>query len=563
MNQLFKNTLAISEDTVRRVLATTIRDPESPFFAKPLTVDGLWDQPAALVWLAEMGAVYFIPESKYYKSEELIGLFKEICVAAETAVHEDGTNDLIISNFRQPEYFHFPLLCQLYRQFEKIGQPTEKEAEAAAKLYYLIERLSQGLLNSGFHTPNHRWVHTSALCYAYNTLKVKDQRFMDLAEKYLAEKIDIDEFGEFSERSAGMYSAISDRALCGIAAESGRPELFEYVKRNLKLVYQYIEDGTVIFTQNSHRKDKGEVGSSMLFLYDRYTDVALDAYAHTQDPEFLHILLSALKATDHPTPTYHNIFVYLEHPELKNLTPDLSALPAMETDFHAFYPDSNIVRAKEKGISYSLLAKKFNFLFANVGAINISARMCSSFFAIAQFQAEEIEQIGEKKYRMTFHAHADYKKPFDVPPANSEKYWTMDYSSRQSISPCDYGYCVDFEFIENGIRMHIRTEGMPNVPFKLEFAVTPGVYVGAGSAMTMGDAGKFICAREGDITLCNYEGDHITIRGAFAEHFYHQNMRGSVSAQNDKFMVYCTGTSPIDKTVEIICEKNHPWDFFA
>ena len=217
MNQLFKNTLAISEDTVRRVLATTIRDPESPFFAKPLTVDGLWDQPAALVWLAEMGAVYFIPESKYYKSEELIGLFKEICVAAETAVHEDGTNDLIISNFRQPEYFHFPLLCQVYRQFEKIGQPTEKEAEAAAKLYYLIERLSQGLLNSGFHTPNHRWVHTSALCYAYNTLKVKDQRFMDLAEKYLAEKIDIDEFGEFSERSAGMYSAISDRALCGIA----------------------------------------------------------------------------------------------------------------------------------------------------------------------------------------------------------------------------------------------------------------------------------------------------------------------------------------------------------
>jgi len=563
MNQLFKNTLALSEETARHILATTIRDPMHPLFAKPLTNDGMWDQSAALVWLAEMGAVYFIPESKYYQSEELISLFTDICAAAETAVHEDGTNDLIISNFRQPEYFHFPLLCQVFRQFEKLAEPTEKEQAAARKLYFLIERLSQGLLHSGFHTPNHRWVHTAALCYAYHTVKPRNPRFMELAEKYLAEKIDIDEHGEFSERSAGMYSAISDRALCGIASEADKPELFGYVKRNLRLVYQYIDNGTVIFTQNSHRKDKGEVGSDVLFLYDRYADVALDAYAHTQDPEFLHILFSALEETDHPTPTYHNLFVYLDHPELKHLTPDLSSLPAMETDFHVFYPESNIVRAKEKGVSYSLLARKFNFLFANVGSINLCARMCSSFFAIAQFLPEEILQTGEKTYRMTFHAHADYKTPFDVPPAGSEKYWTMDYSSRRSISPCDYGYCVDFEFIENGVRMHIVTEGTPNVPFKLEFAVTPGCYVSAGSAMTMGDAGKFICAKEGDIVLCNYEGDHITIRGAFAGHFYHQNMRGSVSAQPNKFMVYCTGTSPIDRTVEIICEKNHPWDFFA
>ena len=563
MKQLFKNTLALSEETVGRILTTTVREPGHPLFAKPLTRDGMWDPSATLVWMAEMGALYLMPESKYYQSAEVLELFEEICLVVETSVHEDGTNDLIISNFRQPEYFHFPLLCQVYRRFEQLKAPSEQEKAAAEKLYYLLERLSQGLLHSGFHTPNHRWVHTAALCYAYNTVKPQNPRFMELAEKYLAEKIDMDEHGEFSERSAGMYSAISDRALCGIAAEAGKTELFEYVKRNLKLVYRYIDNGTAIFTQNSHRKDKGEVGSDMLFLFDRYADVALAAYACTRDREFLHILLSALKNSEKPAPTYHSLFVYLEHPELKHLTHDLSSLPAMETDFHAFYPESNIVRAKEKGVSYSLLARKFNFLFANVGSINLSARMCSSFFAIAQFLPEEIEQTGEKTYRMSFKAHADYKTPFDVPPAGSEKYWTMDYSSRKSISPCDYGYCVDIEFIENGIRLHIRTEGTPNVPFKLEFAVTPGVYVGAGSAMMMGDAGKFVCAKEGDITLCNYEGDHITIRGAFAEHFYHRNMRGSVSAPDNRFMVYCTGYSPVDRTIEILCERNRPWDFFA
>ncbi len=561
MNPLFKNALALSERTTQRILTTSIQDPANPFFGKPMMADGLYEPFAVLAWISEMAAVYVTEESAYYKKEEVLDKLQDLCAGADSVIHEDGTDDLLISNFRQPEYFQFPLVCQAYRQFARIENPTEKEIAAAETLYHLVERLSQGLLASGFHTPNHRWVHTSALYYAYNTLKIKDQRFVDLAEKYLAEKIDIDEFGEFSERSAGMYSAISDRALCGIAEEGGKPELFELVKRNLLLVYRYIETGAAIFTQNSHRKDKGEVGSSAVFTFDRYADICLSAYANTRDPEFLHILFSAMKDSDRPV--HHAIFVYLAHPELKELEYDLSSLPEMEKEFHAFYPDSNIVRVKAKDVTYSLLAKKFNFLFANVGAINICARMCSSFFAKAQFQAEEIEQTGENKYRMTFHTSADYKQPFDVPPAGSEKYWTMDYHSRKSISPCEYGYCVDFEFIENGIRMHVRTEGTPNVPFKLEFEVTPGCYVGAGSAMTMADAGKFICAKEGDITLCNYEGDHITIKGVFAEHFYHHNMRGSVSAPAGKFMVYCTGTSPIDKTVEIICEKNHPWDFFA
>ena len=80
--------------------------------------------------------------------------------------------------------------------------------------------------------------------------------------------------------------------------------------------------------------------------------------------------------------------------------------------------------------------------------------------------------------------------------------------------------------------------------------------------MTLANAGSFLCADSGDILLCNYAGDSITIKDAFAKHFYHKDMRGSIPSPSNKFMVYLTDFSPVDRTVEIVCEKERKWDFF-
>lgn len=562
MNQLYQTSLKSTEKYVKSFLTITVRDPKSPYFGKPRLANGLYEPGLSFGLLERVAEVYCWPESIYYKSEDILQFLHLLCVGVEDAIHENGTDDLIVSNFHQPEHFNFPAIYHAYRFLTEMPDPTEKERIITEEVYHLVERLAEGLLSSGFHTPNHRWVHTAALFYAYNALKTKDERFLALAEKYLAEKIDIDAYGEFSERSAGMYSAVSDRALCEIAVEAGKPELFELVKRNLLLVSRYIERESLIFTQNSRRKDKGEVGSDTLFDFERYADICLIAYANTHDLTFLQIFKSAMNNRSEEKPIFVPLRIFMRYPELKN--PDLDSLefPEMEKEFHAFYPDSHIVRAKTKDAVYSILAQNPDFLHITVGDISISARMCSSFFAIAQFLPDEIEQTGEKKYRMSFHTAADYKLPFDVPPQGSEKYWTMDYKSRKSISRCEYGYTVDFEFTEKGLRMHLETDGMPNVPFKLEFAVTPNAYVRAGNALTMATPDNFICAADGDIALCNHAGDRITIKGAFAEHFYHKDMRGSVPSPNNKFMLYFTGFSPINKTVEIICEKDQPWDFF-
>jgi hypothetical protein len=164
---------------------------------------------------------------------------------------------------------------------------------------------------------------------------------------------------------------------------------------------------------------------------------------------------------------------------------------------------------------------------------------------------------------MTFQTSADYKRPFDTPPEGSENYWSMDYSSRDSVCLCEYGYILDLTFTDKGIDLHIQTTGTPNVPFKLEFATAPDVYVKAGNAMTQAQAGGFICASEGDISLYNFSGDKITFEGAFAKHFYHKSMRGSVPVSPSQYTVFFTDISPVDRTISIVCEKERAWDYYV
>ena len=564
MKQFYFYALQDSQSALKRGLRNIIRNPLDPHYGKLLTENGLPESASSFGYIECAVSLYVSEDSIYYRNPDVLELLRLLCIGAEDGIHEDGTDDLLISNFHQPEYFHMPNICHAYRLIRDLPEKTPEETEITEKIYHLVERLSQGLLASGFHTPNHRWVHTAALYYAYNTLHEKDERLVHRAKQYLAEKIDIDENGEFSERSAGMYSAVSDRALCQIAIEANMPELFDLVKRNLLLVSRFIEKGTLIFTQNSRRKDKGEVGSNTLFEFERYTDICLMAYANTKDSSFLAILKNALEAKPAGTVIHSPLRLYIIYPELKELSAESFAkLPSYEKDFHLFYPKSGIVRTRKNGAIYSILAKNPDFMHITVGNISIRARMCSSFFAIAQFVPQAIEKIADNQYRMSFHTWADYKLPFETPPAGSENYWSMDYQSRPSISRCDFGYTVDFIFTENGMKIHIQTKGTEKVPFKLEIAVQTDVYVRAGNAMTLATAGNFLCASEGDVTFSNTEGDAITVKNLFAKHFYHKTMRGSLPSPSDKYLLFLTDFSPVDRTIEIVCERNRPWDYFC
>ena len=95
--------------------------------------------------------------------------------------------------------------------------------------------------------------------------------FRDAANTYLREGIDCDENGEFTERSSGIYNATNDHALIILSQETGRVDFLEYVKRNLDMMFTYIEPDGTVFTANSTRQDKaGATGNDVVYPYPYY-----------------------------------------------------------------------------------------------------------------------------------------------------------------------------------------------------------------------------------------------------------------------------------------------------
>ena len=170
----------MNDASVRNILAAQCLDPASPIYGicehhglGYISAEQGLGETAALVM------AYYTPDSAYYKNDLLLERSILAMNHALSLQHEDGTTDLPQTNFHcaATVAFTFFHLGPAYQLLKKFTQHTPLEDQVEELLYIYTDNSANGMINCGFHTPNHRWVLCSALSYCYTLLGRLSQPF--------------------------------------------------------------------------------------------------------------------------------------------------------------------------------------------------------------------------------------------------------------------------------------------------------------------------------------------------------------------------------------------------
>ncbi|MEQ4723129.1 hypothetical protein [Nonomuraea sp. B19D2] len=132
--------------------------------------------------------------------------------------------------------------------------PGAADHELADLLDDLLTAATPALARGGVHTPNHRWELSAALARLHRL--APDPALAERVGQWLAEGVDIDDDGLFSERSANYAAFVSNPSLLAIAEVFDRPDLVEAVERNLDATLDLLLPDGSVETVLSRRQDQ-------------------------------------------------------------------------------------------------------------------------------------------------------------------------------------------------------------------------------------------------------------------------------------------------------------------
>jgi hypothetical protein len=135
------------------------------------------------------------------------------------------------------------------------------------------------LLIGGIHTANHRWVVCSALARLHSFFP--NPEYVERIDEWLAEGIDMDLDGQYTERSVSIYSPICNNMFITLSRFLNRPELLNTVRKNLEMSLYYIQPDGEVVTDASGRQDSAHLGYVNRYYYSYLYFAILDG-----NPEF-------------------------------------------------------------------------------------------------------------------------------------------------------------------------------------------------------------------------------------------------------------------------------------
>jgi hypothetical protein len=510
---------------VETLLTRQTRDPQSRWHGGLPDADGLHSGGPAASLFHAFAIAYMLPGSRYHRSPELMQRMKLAVDFLTRHQSPDGNIDLLITNFNSPPDSAFATWGAAQAAFIARQQGF---ADIEKMIEPVLRRMGSGMVKGGIHTPNHRWVVSSALAQL-NTL-YPGAGYVRRIDQWLAEGIDIDSDGQYTERSTVTYNGITNRAFTILAIKLGRPHLLDPVRKNLESMMYLLHPGNECVTDISRRQDQ-------------YTRGGMQGYA---------LSLKYLAVKDR-NGVYENlarqfppsIGDLMEYPELSGAAPEPKPVP---DNYEKIFPALQTARLRRRDASTTIrLSGTSRFLSVRRGGAVIEAiRFASAFFGKGQFVPSQGAKRGDS-FVLAQELDAPYWQPLDPPQPVGTEDWEELRARRERTEVCRLRYAASISESPDGIRLRVQASGTDDVPLAVELGLRDGVTLeGAEKHPRVADAflaaGKDVVLRSG--------GDAIRVRGLTKVHSY-VLVRGA-EPKLPGACLYSTGYTPFDQTIDLL-----------
>lgn len=491
--------------------------------------------------LSALACGYVTKDSAHYLSERVKAALTAALAYLRAHQRPGGCVDLLSCNVASAPDTAFMINAVLNAWWLLERCEDARAAWLRPALLRLIDSAASGIAAGGFHTPNHRWAIAACLLHC---AKITGRRELEArARAYLREGLDVNEDGEFAERSAGNYNQVNDEQMLRLYMATGDRTFLHAAEKNLEMMYCYIDPDGSVFTNNSTRQDMGK----KVYL-DTYYPLYLMA-GYFLGREDFGAMAEWIYQDCRRRGTWPDGMEWLL------LLPQMDGFGA-QTPFEPpflrydrLFEHSDIARVRRGDFSLTLMRGKPNFLYFQSGALPLYMAIYQNLCDQRNFVPETLERT-ERGFRLSGRAPVWYYQPFDQKPQTSD-WWRMDNAARERLTAEGLHTLVEAELTEEGVRLHIRTQGVDRLPVRVEIGLLPGGRIRTQHFTQLMRAGEQVTILDGDIEITGPRGDALAIGPAFGSHDIRARMGGAYPLSDACYTVLLTGYTPVDRTLFI------------
>ncbi|MBL7739945.1 MAG: hypothetical protein JNK14_12065 [Chitinophagaceae bacterium] len=434
-----------------------------------------------------LSASYCFRGSQYYHASSLVSKMELLTAFLLASQSEDGTVN--VGNLESPPdtAFVMEILCPAAVILKKDG--SADLAVVNEQLKKIITKAGEGLVKGGVHTPNHRWVICAALALVNDLYP--DKKYINRINDWLGEGVFMDSDGHYPERS-GTYSAVEDTAFITMARLLKRPKLLEPVRKNLVMMYYYMEPNGDLVSNDSRRQDQYAARQSSLFyLLYRYM-------ANHDNNGFFAAVAKEIETKKgfHEAVIDRSLFYFLENEELQKSLPPPTALP---DNYEKLFTTSHLLRIRRKDITATLFggvdrpfiiaSGRSNspdfFSYRKGEAILKYMRLSSNFFSMGYFYSEGLKKEGNryilhKKLEVPYYQPLPKEKrnnkgDYKLSPSIDDRFWNkMDFKNRPVSNVKTLETTITFIETNGTVELEFDISGLKDVPVTIELCFAEG-----------------------------------------------------------------------------------------